>query len=104
MATIIHPNGSLQYIEPKGDNGRLTYDQLSQAVGGYVEFVYSPFSGNPIMAVNENGIRLELPPNPQAREWLAVCLCCPFDALVMLRGPCLAIEPEEAEAMSSADR
>lgn len=40
MALLIKADGTEETIVPAGDNGRLTYDQIREAIGGgYVEHV-----------------------------------------------------------------
>jgi len=56
-AMLIEPNGTVRPFEGEG------LEAMQEAVGGYVELVSSPCYD---VLVNEDGIRLQLEPNPVA--------------------------------------
>ena len=59
---VIRPDGATTYIEGK----ELSLEELQKLVGGYVEMVKLYRQEFHTMWVNEEGYRLELPPNPKA--------------------------------------
>lgn len=68
MATWIKATGGIETVTPA--NGKeFTLAELQKMVGGYIEeFYLRNESGQPIMFLNEDGKRLELPPNLNATE------------------------------------
>lgn len=63
--TLYRTDGTKEDITPH-NNGKLSYETLTAAVGGMVEMVPLP-SGN-IMIINEEGKLIGLPENAQAIE------------------------------------
>jgi hypothetical protein len=76
MATaplILRPDGStvpLAYTPPRDEESfeemQESLRALQEAVGGYIETVPIPQDNDLILLVNEDGLRLGLPPNAQA--------------------------------------
>jgi len=62
MATIYHPDGSTEEVQP--ENGKtFELEQLSKIVGGYIEVVYIP---GRLIVCNEEGKLNGLPYNANA--------------------------------------
>lgn len=92
MATLIPCDGPGSVVVPAGEFGYLTLGQIEDAVGGHFELLKTT-SPRVQMAVNEDGQRLQLPPNTHAtalvhhRYLIAGCI----------RGPVLLIPDDELE-------
>lgn len=69
MATLIKASGPPVYIAPANGIG-FSLAELQALVGGYIEIVRAPYVVGQetalYLVVNEDGKRLELPPNPVA--------------------------------------
>lgn len=63
VGTIYKTDGSVEKIYPKKGR-KIDYDQLSSAVGGYIESLIPGIKGCRQMFCNEDGLLLKLPPNP----------------------------------------
>lgn len=90
MATIIKTDGSKVEITPEQDNGELSYEQLSKAVGGYIELVpvQNPALKGKTMFCNEEGKLMGLAPNVEATKLAGLT----YDVLV---GDVILCEPGE---------
>ena len=62
----------LTYTPPQDETNRqelqASLSTLQAAVGGYIETVPVPGDARLVLLVNEDGLSLHLPPNPQASE------------------------------------
>jgi len=67
MAKILRANGDREDIEPMGENGKLTLEQLQKVVGGWVEVVVVPDCHN-LLIVDEDGKLKNLPVNVTASK------------------------------------
>lgn len=85
MATIIRVDRKLEEMQD------INLEALQVAVGGYIEVVY--LSSGQIMYVNEEGLIMNLPYNPQAS---ALC-----DKHIV--GDAVLLTPEETKTASEGD-
>ena len=63
---VIHSNGSIETLEPKGKDGKATLDQLQESVGGLIQQFPCTTPNGVKLWVNEEGVRLKLPYNHKA--------------------------------------
>lgn len=70
IAKLFHPDGRIELVRPA--NGKsFEYEELTKAVGGYIEILNCPGSGDAIMVINEEGKLNGLPYNELATKvWL----------------------------------
>jgi len=66
MAVIIRATGEYEDIEGKGENNTLTYSQMVEAVGGYIETV--PTNDGKVMILDEEGKLKSKPLNIKATK------------------------------------
>ena len=65
MAQIIKADGTVERVAPTNPP-HFSLTELQAAVGGYIEHV--ALAGKMSLLVNEDGIRLNLPPNARASQ------------------------------------
>lgn len=67
MALLIKANGTVQEVKPAGEDGRLTYDQIRECIGGgwieHVETDPERARGNSHVYCDEEGKLKNLPEN-----------------------------------------
>lgn len=68
MAKWIKASGEVTNIQPEGEDGEFTLEQLQKLVSGYIEVVWRVPGAPPhaVMVVNEEGLLQNLPVNPFA--------------------------------------
>jgi hypothetical protein len=66
IARVAHTDGRTEVK-------RISFEDARALVGGFVELVYDEASSC-VLFVNEDGIRLQLPPNPTYRPYVGVVI------------------------------
>lgn len=70
--TIYKPDGSTEIIRPVAPAKKLSLEQLQAAVGGYIEVVsMAQGNGHATMYCNEEGMMMDLPPNPFVAKFVS---------------------------------
>lgn len=93
MATVIHPDGREETVEPKNGTN-FSLEELQGVVGGYIEILPLDSEDKTIMVLNEEGKLTGLELNPKATFLTRDIGLMPGDVIV---GPVLVCLSEQVQ-------